>query len=227
MKYVQQHPFWGSLSPLGGLTGIGLLIMASARLAWALTVAGCLLWVYTLSILAYAFLCSDICKKFFPLGGRPLIFTCLSSFFGSLYLLMFWLLCPFAALEVFLPLSLVPLYCAGSGIFTRVLPESLEGEQKGTSSVEIEDVITMTASEAAVLAGLLILISIIREPLGFSSLSLPGTYSGMILLFSFKGENFFPVRIIASSAGALLLLGYFTGLYRYYRSIYAPAEDEQ
>jgi len=218
MKSASQHPFWGSLSPLGGLSGIGLLIMASARLSWAITVAGSLLWVYTLSVPVSAFLCSDTCKKFFPRTGRPLVFICLSSFFGCLYLFMFWLLCPFAILEVFLPLSLVPLYCAGSGVFAR---------ETGGNNRDMADTISASAAEAAVLAGLLIIVSVIREPLGFCSLSLPGTYQGMVTLFSFKGGTFFPVRIIASSAGALLLAGYVSGLYRYYRSIHAPSEGEE
>ena len=226
MKPVRQHPFWGSLSPFGGLTGAGLLIMATGRLSWALTTAGCVLWVYTLSVLASAFLCSDICKRFFPLGGRPYIFICISSFFGSLYLLLFWLLCPFAALEVFLPLSLAPLYCAGSGILARVVPVSAEEKPGGTSSAVIGEAVSAAAAEAAVLAGLLIVVSVMREPLCFCSLSLPGTYRGMVTLFSFNGKAFFPVRIMASSAGALLLLGYISGLYQYFRSKYAPSEGE-
>ena len=225
MKTVQQHPFWGSLSPLGGLAGIGLLIMASARLAWAVTVAGSLLWVYILSVPVSAFLCSDTCKKFFPRCGRPLVFVCLSSFFGCLYLFLFWLLCPFAVLEVFLPLSLVPLYCAGSGVFAREV--GLGEGSPGGNHTDIADTVSASAAEAAVLAGLIIIISIIREPLGFCSLSLPGTYRGMVMLFSFKGGTFFPVRIIASSAGALLLAGYISGLYRYYRSINAPSGGEE
>jgi hypothetical protein len=131
---------------------------------------------------------------------------------------MFWLLCPFAILEVFLPLSLVPLYCAGSGVFTRVL---------GGNYTDITDAVSESAVEAGILAGMVIIISLIREPLGYCSLSLPGTYRGMVTLFSFKGGTFFPVRIIASSAGALLLAGYISGLYRYFRNIYAPSEGEE
>jgi hypothetical protein len=225
MKSARYHPLWGSLSPLGGLSGLGLLIMASARLSWALTVAGSLLWVYILSVPVSAFLCSDTCKNFFPRSGRPLVFVCLSSFFGSLYLFIFWLLCPFAVLEVFLPLSLVPLYCAGSGFFAHETGFQ-DGSPEGNNR-DIADTISASAAEAAVLAGLLIIISVIREPLGFCSLSLPGSYRGMIMLFSFKEGTFFPVRIITSSSGALLLAGYVSCLYRYFRSVHAPSEAEE
>ncbi len=68
--------------------------------------------------------------------------------------------------------------------------------------------------------------ALIREPLGFLSLSLPGGAQGIILLFSFEKEAFLPIHVIASSSGALLLLGYGIGLYRYFRSVNAPKETD-
>jgi hypothetical protein len=190
--------------------------MASARLSWAVTVAGCLFWVYGSSAVLYAFL-SDVLagKKFFPAAGRASVFVCIASFFGSAYLLIVWLSCPFAAFEVFLPLLLVPLFCAGSGIFERI-------ENPGeNSNADIFTHLSESVSQAAVLSGLMIALSIIREPLSYCSLSFPGSSQGMVTIMYFRAGSFFPMGIFATSAGALLLLGYFICLYQYCRSVFS------
>jgi hypothetical protein len=209
MSLSRQHSFWGSLSPLGGLTGAGLLIMTSARLSWAITVAGSLFWVYGLTTFTYVFLQSSIGNKFFPVKGRAMLYTCLASFFGSVYLLMFWLLCPFAAFETFMLLLLVPLFCASSGIIEQIQSQSEKSQS------DIFEYISDSVSQAASLAGLIIAFSILREPLSYCSLSFPGTSAGMITIMYFNSGSFFPVSIFASSAGALLLLGFIICLYQY------------
>ncbi|MDR1839194.1 MAG: hypothetical protein LBQ93_06390 [Treponema sp.] len=218
MSLARKHYFWGSISPLGGLAGAGLLIMASARLSWAITVAGSLLWVYGLSVFSFTILSSGAVKKFFPASGHKIMYTCLASFWGSLYLLMFWLLCPFAVFEVFMPLLLVPLFCA----------VTLNAEQADPSDknyhFDIFDDVSEAVSQAVVLAGLLITFSIIREPLSYSTLSFPGTYQGMVTIMYFKTGSFFPIGIFASSSGALLLLGYFICLYQYSKNIFYPGD---
>ena len=218
MSLERKHFFWGSLSPLGGLVGAGLLVMASARLSWAITVAGSLFWVYGLSELSFAFLSSGAVKKFFPASGRKILYTCLASFWGSLYLLMFWLLCPFAVFEVFMPLLLVPLFCAGTANTRQTEPSS------ENHYFDIFDYVSEAVSQAVVLAGLLIAFSIIREPLSYCSLSFPGTYQGMVTIMYFKTGSFFPIGIFASSSGALLLLGYFTCLYQYSKNIFSSGD---
>jgi hypothetical protein len=203
----QQHSFWGSLSPLGGLTGVGLLVMACGRLSWAITVAGCLFWVYGLTSFTFASLSSAKIKKILPEKGLVTLFTCLAVFFSSIYILLFWLLCPFAALEVFMLLLLVPLFCANSGIVQQM--HSAEN-----SYSDVFDNVSDAISQAASLAGLIIVFSIIREPLSYCMLSFPGTYQGMVTIMYFKSGAFFPIQIFSASAGSLLLLGYLICLYQ-------------
>jgi hypothetical protein len=203
----QAHIFWGSRSPLAALSGGALLVIASARLAYAITSAGALLWVYGFSALAVYF-----GRRIFPARGRPLILIFLAAFIGGVYLLLLWFASPLMALELFFLVSVIPLFCAGSGVFSR------------TEALAFGDALARSLSEAAVFGGLIILFALIREPLGFCSLSLPGASQGIVLLFSFEG-GFLPVRLVASSAGALLLLGYGAGLYRYFRKTYAPREE--
>ncbi|MCL2721479.1 MAG: hypothetical protein FWD47_09090 [Treponema sp.] len=239
MNLNRQYSFWGSLSPLGGLTGIGLLIMASARLSWAITIAGCLFWVYGLTTLSYTFLLSVLSGKFFPEKGRLTLFTVIAAFFGSIYLFLFWILSPFAALEVFVLLLLIPLFCAASGIVRQiqssseiVRPETnhdrLQAIRKKRSNdgiqLNIIEHVSDAISQAASLAVLIIAFSIVREPLSYCSLSVPGTYQGMITIMYFKENAFFPISIFASSAGALLLLGYIICLYQYGKGKINPGE---
>ena len=211
MSLARQNSFFGSLSPLGGLAGVGLLIMASARLSWAITVAGCLFWVYGLSSFVYTFLFSLLKDKFFPKKGRGALFTCLSSSFAGVYLLLLWLLSPFAAFEVFIPVLLVPLFCANSDFVEQVQSSS----ENYTS--DIYDNVSDTVAQATFLSVMLILFSLIREPLSYCSLSFPGTYNGMISIELYKAGSFFPIGIFTISAGAFLLLGYFICLFQYFR----------
>ncbi|MDR2597330.1 MAG: hypothetical protein LBC76_08435 [Treponema sp.] len=212
MSVNRQHSFWGSDSPLSGLTGAGLLVMASARLSWAITVAGCLFWVYGLTTFTFSLLSSVLGEKIFPVKGGRILYVCLASFWGSLYLLLFWLMCPFAAYEVFLLLLLIPLYFANSGIIEQFV------SLPGNAVHDIFDDLSDAVSQAAVLSVLLILFSIIREPFSYCSLSFPGTYQGMITIMYFKSNSFFPIGIFSVSAGSLILLGYLICLYQYSKS---------
>ncbi|MDR2718795.1 MAG: hypothetical protein LBB89_12150 [Treponema sp.] len=191
--------FHSDAAPSACLSGAALLIMASDRLAHAITAAGALVWVYGLSSLA-----AHAGAQAFPRRGRTALLAFLSSFFAGVYLLLIWILSPLCAIESFFVISLVPLFCMVSGIL------------KQLETMILEDALAASCSEAMILGALMVIFALIREPFGFLSLSLPGGAQGIILLFSFKTESFLPIRLIASSAGALLLLGYFMGLYRYF-----------
>ncbi|MDR2258581.1 MAG: hypothetical protein LBE14_05475 [Treponema sp.] len=204
----QSHLFWGAFSPLVSLTGGGLLVMASGRLAYALVAAGALLWTYGLSALI-----SFPCRRFFPKRGKNLALLFLSAFTGSMYVLLLCFLSPVLGMETLFFVSLTPLLCIGSGLFERI------------GSLELNEALSRAFNEAAVLGGLIIAFSLIREPLGYVSLSLPGGVHGIVKIFSSGEKIFLPIRIIAGSAGALLLLGYGLSLYRYFRNQRVPLEN--
>jgi len=191
------------------LSWTALLIMASDRLAHAITVTGALVWVCCLSSFT-----AHASVRILPQRGRAVLLAFLTSFFAGLYLLLLWMLSPLCAIESFFVISLIPVFCMVSEIF----------KQLGT--LMPEDALVASCSEALILGGLIIIFALIREPFGFLSLSLPGGAQGIILLFSFKTESFLPIRLIASSAGALLLLGYFLGLYRYFGAKYGLQEGK-
>ena len=181
-------------SPAAVLPGCGLLIIASGRLSHALTVVGALVWVYGLTTLViYA------AAKFFPRHGRTILISFLASFMAAVYLFILWLLSPLCALESFFAVSLVPVFYMSSGASKRF------------NALSAEDSFFI---EALSLGVLLLGFAIIREPLSFVSLSLPGGPQGSVMLFTFGLESFLPVQLIGSSSGALLLLGYFWALYK-------------
>jgi hypothetical protein len=177
--------------------GSSILILASGRLAFALTAAGSLLWVYTLSALV-----NGAARQILPEKGKKWILVLLVSVIGSVYILVLWFLSPLLVLEMFFILFLVPIYCIASGILER------------TESLSPADIMTEAYSAAATLSALTIGLSLIREPLGFCTLSLPGGSEGIFFLFVAEEEAFFPIRIIAATPGALFLLGYGIVLFR-------------
>ena len=183
--------------------------MASDRLAHAITTASALIWVYFLSMLAY-----HAGSRIFPRWGRSALLVFLTSFVASIFVLLLWIISPLCVLEMFFVISLVPIICMASGIFDRL-------ETHGLS-----DKLLISFSEAMLLGLLIVIFALIREPFGYLSLSLPGGTQGIILLFSFEEESFLPIRLIASSCGALLLSGYFLGLYRYFKTVEAMKEDK-
>jgi hypothetical protein len=174
--------------------------MASCRLAYAILCAGALLWIYGISILAFF-----PSRRFFPRRGVRLVLAVFCSVSGGLYLLLLWFINPLMGMEMFFIVNFSSLVCAGSGIFERV------------KAMDPGEAVPRALSEAAVLALLIVALALIREPLGYLSLSLPGGRRGIMLLFSSGAETLLPIRIFASSSGALLLLGYGTGLYRFFK----------
>ena len=190
------------LSPAAVLPGSGLLIIASGRLAHAIIVLGALAWVYGLtSLVIYT------AAKIFPRHGRTTLISFLASFMAACYLFILWLLSPLCALEAFFTVSLVPVFYMASGVPGRF------------DALSAADSFFSSFFEAFSLGVLLMAFALIREPLGFLSLSLPGGAYGSVLLFSFNVKSLLPVQLIASSGGALLLLGYFWGLYKYMNKV--------
>jgi Na+-translocating ferredoxin:NAD+ oxidoreductase RnfE subunit len=204
----QQHPFWGVHSPLSALTGTGLLITASTRTAFALVCAGALLWVYGCTVLVFG-----AAKPILPKQGRSTARLFLSGFFGGLYLFILSLMSPLLALETGFFILLVPVTCAASSLISRLEP------------LELREALFQAVMEALALGGAILALALIREPLGFGTLSLPGGSGGIIELFGGGERALFPVRIMSGSAGGLLLLGYGLALFRHVKKTIAGEEE--
>jgi hypothetical protein len=215
------HPLWGALSPFSTLVGGGLLILSSSRFSFALVSAGSLLWVYCLTALVIF-----AARPLLPQKGRQGLFVFLSAIMGSLYLFVLWFISPLLVLDTLFFLILSPVCCIASGFLERIWPEELSAGAADTGSAAysgesgLEGVLACSFSEAAILGLLILALSLIREPIGFGVFSFPGGAQGIVTLFGAEEEGFFPVRIVAASAGALILLGYGIALFRRIRDFH-------
>jgi Na+-translocating ferredoxin:NAD+ oxidoreductase RnfE subunit len=186
------------------------MILATSRLAFAISVAGALIWVYTLTALVLGF-----AKPILPRRGVPVLQIFLASFWGSLYMLLFQCVNPYLGMETTFLLLLCPLSCIASGLCRRI-----EGLAR-------RDSVFKALLEALILGGVLLALGLIREPLGFGSLTLPGGPQGLLVLFaldSLESAAYFPARIIAGASGGLLLLGYALALFRRFKRRFAQEE---
>ncbi|MDR2632685.1 MAG: hypothetical protein LBC51_03565 [Treponema sp.] len=201
-KRFQTYILGNSCAPLSTLAGGGLLIIASSRVAFALVACAALLWVYGFTVLS-----AFVAKPILPKRGIRVILLFLSSLIGSLFLLVLWLMSPLLALGSAFIILLCPVYCMGSELFTHL------------DSQTLEEALLKTLLDAALLGLLIIAFALIREPLGFMSLSVPVREGpGMLELFKEKDStSLFPIRLLSSAGGGLLLLGYGVALFRQLR----------
>jgi len=199
------HLFWGSHSPLSALSGAALIIMASNKLSFAIICSGALIWVFGLTVLVYSCVHS-VLPSVLPSRGRMVILLFLSSFFCGIFAIIISLLNPLLILGTVFFLVLVPPWCMSTGFF-----EALE-------SLDPFEAISRALLEAVVFSGVIIALSLIREPLGMGTLSIPGSVQGIADIY--EGQNtgtLLPGRILSISAGGLLLLGYVVAVYRYFK----------
>jgi hypothetical protein len=206
MNWRRDHPFWGAQSPLATLSGGSLLVLASVRFSFALVCALALLWVYILTGLALRL-------PFLPGRGRKGLTPFLASFTGGLYILFIFLISPILAMDTLFFLILCPLCCVSSGVLDR-----LEKLDPGEAVVQ-------SYKESMILGALILGLSLIREPLGYGCLSLPGIQRGIVNFIEFPQGTRLPVRIVAASPGALLLLGYGLALFRRFGGVSPDSAD--
>jgi Na+-transporting NADH:ubiquinone oxidoreductase subunit NqrD len=200
-RRFNSHLFWGYHSPLSAFTGIGFVILASSRLAFAIIGAGALVWVYGLAALVFS-----AARPILPARGRMIILLFLSSFLCGVFMMLIGFFNPLLILGAGFSLFLIPPCCLGSGFF------------ENSESVYPEEVTIRAVQEALVIGGITAALALVREPIGMGTISFPGGAQGIIELFnSEKADAFIPVRILSSAAGGLLLLGYGTAAYRYFR----------
>jgi Na+-transporting NADH:ubiquinone oxidoreductase subunit NqrD len=180
---------------LAALSGGSLLVLASTRFSHALIGGLALLWVYILTGLALRI-------PVLPRWGREGTRIVLSSFITGVFVFILSLLCPVLTLDSLLFLILCPLCCVSSGALDRI--------EKLTPG----EAVLHSYREGSILAVLILILSLIREPLGYGTISLPGGRQGILCLINFSGESFLPVRILSLSGGAFFLLGYGAALFR-------------
>jgi Na+-transporting NADH:ubiquinone oxidoreductase subunit NqrD len=197
-------------TPLSSMSAAALLIIASVRVSYAIIMIGSLFWVFLLCTLL-----RNGIRKIIPDNLKSIINILLSSFVGSIFYLFLYFLNPFLAMECTLPILLVPVL-----YYASVSSDAFAS--KVGRSIAFGD----SLRQATSLSILIFALALIREPLGFATLSVPGGSQGIIELFKLHGENSpLPIQIISLSAGALFLLAYILMLCQYFEAGNNKPED--
>ena len=199
---MESHLFWGKNAPLSSLSGAALLIVASGRIVFALICSLTLVWVYVFTLAAV-----KLGGEYFPQWGRNAVLLFVSSLAAGIFLILLWIFNPVLAIESSFFVFLVPVAFIASGLHNRVL------------DYDMGEVLSQALAEALILGTLVLGLSLIREPLGFGSISFPG----LDIVRFIENE---PLRFFQASSGALILLGYGIAVYRRFRNEITNSEDD-
>jgi hypothetical protein len=179
------------------MSAVSLLIVASNRLAFALVGAAAFLWVSLITMLAVSFF-----EKWLPRRGKMVVVVFLSGLASELFLIALKIFNPILALQCTFFILLTPCWAIGS--------KALRSKKSHSDYL----------FESLVICVLLIAFAFIREPIGFSTLSIPGGVEGITEIMRSTTQSFFPIRFAASTGGALILFGYGYALFRSIRKPY-------
>jgi hypothetical protein len=185
-------------SPVSFMSGIALFIIAGSRFSYAIVAASEIIWVSVIS--AFVSISPHGIKSKTKIRMLNVL---ISSFTGSLYFFLLYLLNPLLAMETNLICMLVPVFFVGSSFCI-----SLE-------NAHIDDIFQEPLFELLALGALTLVFSLIREPLGFATLTVPDVKRGIMELFNTKGLYPYPIQLISSSTGAFFLLAYIMVVLRY------------
>lgn len=206
---IQNHPLWGRQAPLSNLSGLGFILIASGRTAFALLGALAAVWTYAATVLT-----ARSAAAVLPRFGRSFILTVLSCFYATLFHLVLSILSPVMAAEASLLILLLPALFMSSGLWRRVEASSIDGA------------VRRALAEALIIGSIMVALALVREPFGFGSISVPGPRGITELLGSpFAADS--AMRFVASSSGALVLLGYLAALFRSLKDLYVRSLDRQ
>lgn len=199
--HMESHLFWGKNAPLTSLNGLVLLVIATGRITFAIIASLALAWVYVFTMTAV-----KLGGDYFPQWGRNAALLFVASFASGVFLFILWIVSPILSLECSLFIFFMPVIFVASRLYDRVL------------KYDIGEVVSQSLAEALIMGVLMIAFSLIREPLGFGSVSFPG-----FDIIRFISE---PARVLQASSGAFIILGYCVALYRRYRNQITNSEDD-
>jgi Na+-transporting NADH:ubiquinone oxidoreductase subunit NqrD len=195
--------------PLSVLSVTALLIIASSRFAFALIAAVNLAVISVLMV----FIAESLKKLVFPRqsGGaialfphknRHIIYIFLANFTGCVLFFIYYCVLPLLAMETLFITLFVPLFICSENIPEKyaALPLSLAIKHCFFENLSF-GVLTMA-------------VALIREPLGYATLSLPGGSGGIIEFFNKADRLPFALEIAALSSGAFILIGFIMVLFR-------------
>jgi Na+-transporting NADH:ubiquinone oxidoreductase subunit NqrD len=195
--------------PLTTLSAAALLVVASSRLAFAIIAMIDVTVVYLFTALI-----SEILRRvrifkqspheiwLLPKKNQKIFCLFLSNFIGCIFFFVLYCISPLLALETIFITLFVTMFVY------------LEEAGEKYSDMPLLHIVKKCFTDSAFLGILAIFIALIREPIGYATLSLPGGNSGIIELFNKDGSFPFTVEIISLSSGAFLLIGFIMTMFR-------------
>jgi hypothetical protein len=195
--------------PLKALSATALLVVASSRFAFALIAAMNLVFVYMFALLlAESLKRLKVSRQFdakivlFPQKNRKIVNVFLVNFAGCIFFFAYYCIAPLLAMETLFITLFVPIFAYSENI--------LEKHSALSPFLAAKNCFF----ESLYLSISIMVVALIREPLGYAALSLPGGSGGIIELFNKEGRFPFAVEIVSLSAGAFLLVGFIMVLFR-------------
>jgi hypothetical protein len=195
--------------PLTTLSAAALLVVASSRLAFALIAMIDLTVVYLLTALI-----SETLKRvrlfkhssheiwLLPKKNQKIVCLFLANFIGCAFFFALYCAFPLLAIETIFITLFVPIFVY------------IEEAGEKYADVPLLHIVKNCFKDSAFLGILAIFIALIREPIGYATLSLPGGNGGIIELFNKDNSFPFTVEIISLSSGAFLIIGFIMTMFR-------------
>ncbi len=178
------------------LAGLALMIAASGRLSFSTAVSLIFAGIYAVTLLVMLF-----GKPIIPEKYETAIMIMTLTFISSLFYLILSMINPVSALKLYFIIFLIPVTFLSSRIEKRVNRLSpVEG-------------IVLGLKEALGFGLIIIAISLIREPLGYGTLSVPFT-GRTVNLFSDAISEKFVLQVFAAPLGGFILTASLIALLR-------------
>jgi hypothetical protein len=194
-QYSRSNP-WGSHSPLMSLTGAALIAAASGRFSHSIVVFLFLAGIYTITLSII-----HLGKPIIPERYRTALIIMIVTFISSLFYLMINLINPVSALELYLIIFLIPITFLSSEL------------NKNSENQSPNEEIIFGIKQALILGGIIILIALVREPLGYGTLSIP-FIGKTINLLPDSIKELVVLQIFAAPLGAFILTACLIALIR-------------
>jgi hypothetical protein len=191
------------------LSAAALLVVASSRLAFALIAVLDLAVVYLFTALI-----SETLKRvrlfkhsgheiwLLPKRNQKMVCLFLSNFVGCIFFFALYCASPLLAMETIFITLFVPIFVY------------IEEAGEKYSDMPLFRIVRNSFKDSVFLGILAIFIALIREPIGYATLSLPGGNGGIIELFNKNNSFPYTVEIISLSSGAFLLIGFIMTMFR-------------
>jgi hypothetical protein len=183
-------------APFSTMSGAALFLVAGSRLSFALVAAGAVALVFAAGAAAE--------RPAWCFTSRPYRRLCnmlAAALAGGVYLFALHLFFPLLALECGLVCAIVPAVYMESGA-------DIIRERPPSRRTPGEAALTPIGLVMTTLA-----VALVREPLAYGTLTMPTEAGGLTEVWRIAG--FLPVRVIASTTGALLLFAYGAAAFQY------------